>query len=52
MKLFYQSLKAGMGRHEALRNAQLKLLREYSNYENPFYWAAFIPSGNWKPLPK
>jgi CHAT domain-containing protein/Tfp pilus assembly protein PilF len=51
MKLFYQNLKAGMGRHEALRDAQLKLLR-HPNYQNPYNWAAFIPSGNWKPLPK
>jgi CHAT domain-containing protein/Tfp pilus assembly protein PilF len=51
MKLFYQNLKAGMGRHEALRDAQLKLLR-HSNYQNPYNWAAFIPSGNWEPLPK
>jgi CHAT domain-containing protein len=51
MKLFYQNLKAGMGRHEALRDAQLKLLR-HPNYQNPYNWAAFIPSGNWEPLPK
>jgi CHAT domain-containing protein len=49
MKTFYANLKAGMGRHEALRQAQLKLL-QHPNYQNPFYWAAFIPSGNWEPL--
>jgi CHAT domain-containing protein/Tfp pilus assembly protein PilF len=49
MKQFYQNLKIGMGRHEALRNAQLKLLRS-QNYKNPHNWAAFIPSGNWEPL--
>jgi CHAT domain-containing protein/Tfp pilus assembly protein PilF len=51
MKLFYTDLKSGMGRHEALRNAQLKLLH-HPNYKNPYNWAAFIPSGNWEPLPK
>jgi CHAT domain-containing protein len=51
MKTFYANLKAGKGRHEALRDAQLKLLR-HPNYQNPYNWAAFIPSGNWKPLPK
>jgi CHAT domain-containing protein/Tfp pilus assembly protein PilF len=51
MKIFYQNLKTGMGRHEALRDAQLKLLR-HPNYQNPYNWAAFIPSGNWEPLPK
>jgi CHAT domain-containing protein len=51
MKTFYANLKAGMGRHEALRDAQLKLLR-HPNYPNPHNWAAFIPSGNWEPLPK
>jgi CHAT domain-containing protein/sirohydrochlorin ferrochelatase len=49
MKTFYSNLKTGMGRHEALRDAQLKLLR-HPNYQNPYNWAAFIPSGNWKPL--
>jgi CHAT domain-containing protein len=51
MKIFYANLKAGMGRHEALRNSQLQLLR-HSNYQNPHNWATFIPSGNWEPLPK
>ncbi len=45
MGTFYQNLKTGMGRHEALRQAQLKALDK-----NPHYWAAFIPSGNWEPL--
>ena len=49
MKNFYQNLQAGKGRHQALREAQLKLLNS-PNYANPHYWAAFIPSGNWTPL--
>jgi CHAT domain-containing protein len=51
MKNFYQNLQAGKGRHQALREAQLKLLTS-PNYTNPHYWAAFIPSGNWAPLPQ
>jgi CHAT domain-containing protein/lipopolysaccharide biosynthesis regulator YciM len=51
MKTFYANIKAGKGRHEALRDAQLKLLR-HPNYQNPYNWAAFIPSGNWEPLPQ
>ncbi|KAM3092498.1 CHAT domain-containing protein [Phormidesmis sp. 146-35] len=50
MQQFYDNLKAGKGRHEALRDAQLQLLRS-PNYQNPHYWAAFVPSGNWTALP-
>ena len=50
MQLFYDNLKAGKGRHEALREAQSQLLRS-ANYQNPHYWAAFVPSGNWTALP-
>jgi CHAT domain-containing protein/tetratricopeptide (TPR) repeat protein len=50
MNNFYQNLSQGQGRHAALRQAQLKLLKS-ANYSNPHYWAAFIPSGNWQPLP-
>lgn len=49
MVKYYQNLKAGKGRHEALRSAQLELLNS-SNYQHPQYWAAFVPSGNWKSL--
>jgi len=31
---------------EALRQAQLALLRS-PNYQNPYYWAAFVLVGNW-----
>ncbi|OUL33512.1 hypothetical protein BV372_15995 [Nostoc sp. T09] len=49
MVKYYQNLKAGQGRHEALRSAQLELLNS-PNYQHPMYWAAFVPSGNWAPL--
>ncbi|WP_103126915.1 CHAT domain-containing protein, partial [Nostoc cycadae] len=49
MVKYYQNLKAGKGRHEALRAAQLEMLNT-EEYQHPQYWAAFVPSGNWTPL--
>ncbi|BBD57794.1 peptidase-like protein [Nostoc sp. HK-01] len=49
MVKYYQNLKAGKGRHDALRAAQLELLNS-QEYNEPQYWAAFVPSGNWTPL--
>jgi CHAT domain-containing protein len=49
MVKYYQNLKAGQGRHEALRSAQLELLSQ-DDYKHPYYWASFVPSGNWTPL--
>jgi CHAT domain-containing protein/lipopolysaccharide biosynthesis regulator YciM len=51
MVKFYKNLNAGMGRHEALRQAQLDFIKD-PNTTRPYYWAAFIPSGNWSPLGK
>jgi CHAT domain-containing protein len=45
---FYRELKTGkVSKAEALRRAQLKLLKEYSNYAAPLDWAPFILVGNW-----
>ncbi len=50
---FYKNLKTGASKAEALRSAQLKLIkaRELDDindqYENPAYWAPFILIGNW-----
>ncbi len=46
MVKYYQNLKAGQGRHEALRSAQLELLNSPDS-QHPKYWAAFFLSGNW-----
>ncbi|MGP1385360.1 MAG: tetratricopeptide repeat protein [Thainema sp.] len=46
---YYQRLLNGEGRSAALRQTQLELLSS-SAYRHPYYWAAFIPSGNWRPL--
>ncbi|WP_062296602.1 CHAT domain-containing tetratricopeptide repeat protein [Nostoc piscinale] len=49
MAKYYQNLQAGKGRHEALRAAQLDLLKT-QEYQHPRFWAAFVPSGNWNAL--
>jgi hypothetical protein len=39
----YTHLREGIGKAEALRQAQIEVRQEYSN---PFYWAAFVLSGD------
>ena len=53
MVAYYQKLLQGVGRSEAVRQVQLQMLRnsEDPRYQHPYYWAAFIPSGDWQPLP-
>jgi len=46
---YYQKIKVGKGRHEALREVQLEFLNS-SKYQHPYFWASFIPSGNWKKM--
>ena len=46
---YYQNLKKGMGRNEALRRVQLKMLKKKTR-QHPFYWASFIQSGEWANL--
>jgi CHAT domain-containing protein len=48
---FYKRLLAGAGRADALRDAQLEMLA-IPNREHPYYWAAFIQSGDWRPIAK
>ncbi|NER24901.1 MAG: tetratricopeptide repeat protein [Symploca sp. SIO1C2] len=50
MVKYYQRLLKNEGRSQALRQTQLEMLRS-QNYQHPYYWAAFIPSGDWKPMP-
>ncbi len=48
MTQLYEGLRQpGMTRAEALRQAQLKLLRS-PDYQQPFYWAPFVLVGNWQ----
>jgi CHAT domain-containing protein len=46
---YYKHLISKMGRSEALRQAQLEMLNS-EEYKHPYYWASFVPSGDWKPL--
>ncbi len=49
MTHYYQNLKSGMGRGEALRQVQLEMLK-HNRQLHPFYWANFIQSGEWANL--
>jgi CHAT domain-containing protein len=49
MTSYYQNLKQGMGRGEALRQVQLDMLKKNPKL-HPFYWANFIQSGDWANL--
>jgi CHAT domain-containing protein len=46
---YYESLRQGKGRSDGLRQAQLQMLRS-KDRRHPFYWAAFIQSGEWANL--
>ena len=50
MARYYENLTAGMGRSESLRQVQLEMIHSQSRYAHPFYWAAFITTGDWRPL--
>jgi CHAT domain-containing protein/tetratricopeptide (TPR) repeat protein len=53
---YYERLQRGEGRTEAMRQSQLAMLRRKpkvpgnSAYSHPFYWAAFISSGDWRSM--
>jgi CHAT domain-containing protein/tetratricopeptide (TPR) repeat protein len=47
MQIYYSGLKKGLGRGEALRAAQLEMLR---SRPHPFYWGGFIQAGAWGPV--
>ena len=49
MTAYYTGLKNGLGRGEALRQAQLAMMKRKGR-EHPFYWASFIQSGEWANL--
>ncbi|WP_445628668.1 CHAT domain-containing protein [Nostoc sp. DSM 114167] len=45
---FYRELvKNEVTKAEALRRAQVKLLKDYPNYSRPGYWAPYVLVGNW-----
>src|SRR5262249_47544721 len=49
MRAFYANLAQGTGRAEALRQAKRQLLHQ-PRYAHPYYWAAFVAAGDWRPL--
>jgi len=49
MTSYYENLKQGMGRGEALRQVQLDMLKRNPKL-HPFYWANFIQAGDWASL--
>ena len=49
MTQYYTGLKKGLGRGEALRQAQLAMLKRKGR-QHPFYWAGFIEAGEWANL--
>ncbi|MBE9114336.1 tetratricopeptide repeat protein [Lusitaniella coriacea LEGE 07157] len=46
---YYERLKEGVPRSEALRQVQSAMLHS-GNQQHPFFWAAFTPSGDWQPV--
>jgi CHAT domain-containing protein len=45
---FYKELaNSNVTKAEALRRAQVVLLKQYPNYSRPSYWAAYVLIGNW-----
>ena len=51
MTYFYEELKKGVGKADALRNAKLHYLHNADeNTANPYYWAAFTLIGDNQPL--
>ncbi|WP_365670549.1 CHAT domain-containing protein [Okeania sp. SIO3I5] len=49
MVAYYQGLKAGIGRRDALLEIQRDWLKE-GEYQHPYYWASFIFSGDGTPI--
>lgn len=50
---FYQQLRAGKNKDEALRAAKLRYLQTVSpEYAKPVYWAGFVPVGEMEALPE
>jgi CHAT domain-containing protein len=47
---YYRRLLHGEGRSAALRDVQRAMLAN-DQLSHPYYWASFIPIGNWSPLP-
>jgi len=49
MAAYYKRLLKGEGRGEALRQIQLKMLKDVK-LQHPHYWGSFIQTGEWDGL--
>jgi len=49
MLAYYEELRKGGGRGEALRRTQLRMLQS-EDQRHPYFWAGFIQSGDWTSL--
>jgi CHAT domain-containing protein len=50
MTTFFEGLAGGLGKNDALRQAQLELIeagRKEGRSAHPYNWAAFTLSGDW-----
>lgn len=47
MMFFYKELAAGQSKAEAMRRAQLAVMRD-PRFAHPYYWAPFVILGDWK----
>lgn len=47
MTLFYKELAAGTSKAEAMRRAQLGVMRD-PRFTHPYYWAPFVVLGDWR----
>ena len=47
MVKFYSNLKSGMSKAEAMREAQIALMKN-PVYRHPYYWAPFLVIGSWR----
>ena len=50
MGVFYGQLAQGEEKRDALRHAQLHLLRGDTGYAHPYFWAPFFVAGDPGPL--
>jgi CHAT domain-containing protein len=52
MKNYYQNLKEGQSKDDALKNAKLQYLEQVEDEQlkHPYYWAGFVVSGDVSPL--
>jgi CHAT domain-containing protein len=50
MTEYYRRLLRGEGRSASLGSSQRTMLVSQA-FSHPYYWASFIPAGNWNPMP-